>query len=123
MKNHLTIAEQLKLKYHKTVEVTNFKDMLYRSSENFKSRTAFKEKDEQGNIITITYETFKNDVVYLGTDLIKRGFYGHGDRGEHPEVQQAVREHFQAGGARRDRPEGRGGGNDHCDDRRRERAA
>ena len=74
MKNDLTIAEQLKLKYHKTAEVTNFKDMLYRSAENFKSRIAFKEKDENGNIVSITYEEFKNDVVYLGTDLIKRGF-------------------------------------------------
>ena len=74
MKTNLPISEQLKLKYHKTIEVTNFKDMLYRSSENFKSRTAFKEKDENGNIVSITYEEFKNDVVYLGTDLIKRGF-------------------------------------------------
>ena len=74
MKNDLTIAEQLKLKYHKTAEVTNFKDMLYNSAENFKSRIAFKEKDENGNIVSITYEEFKNDVVYLGTDLIKRGF-------------------------------------------------
>lgn len=74
MKNNLPIAEQLKLKYHKTPEVTNFKDMLYNSSENFKSRTAFKLKDENGNIVSITYEEFKNDVVYLGTDLIKRGF-------------------------------------------------
>ena len=74
MKTDLTIAEQLKLKYHKTAEVTNFKDMLYNSAENFKSRTAFKEKDENGNIVSITYEEFKNDVVYLGTDLIKRGF-------------------------------------------------
>lgn len=74
MKTDLTIAEQLKLKYHKTAEVTNFKDMLYNSAENFKSRIAFKEKDENGNIVSITYEEFKNDVVYLGTDLIKRGF-------------------------------------------------
>ena len=74
MKNDLTIAEQLKLKYHKTAEVTNFKDMLYNSAENFKSRIAFKEKDKNGNIVSITYEEFKNDVVYLGTDLIKRGF-------------------------------------------------
>ena len=74
MKNHLTIAEQLKLKYHKTAEVTNFKDMLYNSAKNFKSRTAFKVKDKNGNIISITYEEFKNDVVYLGTDFIKRGF-------------------------------------------------
>ena len=74
MKTNLPISEQLRLKYHKTTEVTNFKDMLYNSSENFKSRTAFKEKDENGNIISITYEEFKNDVVNLGTDLIKRGF-------------------------------------------------
>lgn len=46
MKNNLTIAEQLKEKYHKTKEVTNFKDMLYNSAENFKSRTAFKLKGE-----------------------------------------------------------------------------
>ncbi len=74
MKNNLPIAEQLKLKYHKTAEVTNFKDMLYNSAETFKSRTAFKLKDNNGNIISITYEEFKNDVIYLGTDLLKRGF-------------------------------------------------
>ena len=74
MKKKLSTAEQLKLKYHKTEEVTNFKDMLYNSSKNYKSRTAFKLKDENGNITSITYEHFKNDVIYLGTDLIKRGF-------------------------------------------------
>ena len=65
MKTNLPVSEQLKLKYHKTDEVTNFKDMLYNSAENFKSRTAFKLKDENGNIVSITYEEFKNDVVYL----------------------------------------------------------
>ena len=74
MKKNLPVSEQLKLKYHKTNEVTNFKDMLYNSAENFKSRTAFKCKDKNGNIVSITYEEFKNDVVYLGTDFIKRGF-------------------------------------------------
>ena len=74
MKTNLPVSEQLKSKYHKTENVTNFKDMLYNSGENFKSRTAFKLKNEDGNIVSITYEEFKNDVVYLGTDLIKRGF-------------------------------------------------
>ena len=74
MKNDLTIADQLKTKYHKTKEVTNFKDMLYNSAENFKSRVAFKMKDENEKIYTINYEEFKNDVVYLGTYLIKQGF-------------------------------------------------
>ena len=74
MKENLPIAEQLKKKYHKTEEVTNFKDMLYRSADIYRSRTAFKVKDEKGNIVSITYEQFKNDIVSLGTSLIKKGF-------------------------------------------------
>ena len=74
MENKLNVAEQLKKKYHKTEEVTNFKDMLYRSSDIYHSRTAFKVKDKDGNINSITYAQFKNDVVYLGTQLIKKGF-------------------------------------------------
>ncbi len=34
----------------------------------------FKIKDSDGNIKSITYEQFKNDVVYLGTSLIENGF-------------------------------------------------
>ena len=74
MKEELTVAEKLKKKYHKTEEVTNFKDMLYRSSSIYRSRTAFKLKDNNGNINSITYEDFKNDVIYLGTYLVKNGF-------------------------------------------------
>lgn len=74
MKEKLPVAEQLKKKYHKTEEVTNFKEMLYRSSDIYRSRTAFKLKDETGNVISITYEQFKNDIVALGTSLIEKGF-------------------------------------------------
>ena len=74
MKEELTVAEKLKKKYHKVEEVTNLKDMLYRSGDIYRSRTAFKLKDENGNIKSITYEEFKNDVIYLGTSLIKKGF-------------------------------------------------
>ena len=74
MGKDLTIAEKLKKKYHKTEEVTNLKDMLYRSCDIYRSRTAFKIKDENGNIKNISYEDFKKDVVYLGTNLIKKGF-------------------------------------------------
>lgn len=70
----MTVAEQLKKKYHKTEEVTNFKDMLYRSGDIYRSRTAFKRKDKDGKIYSTTYEEFKNDIVYLGTSLIKKGF-------------------------------------------------
>lgn len=74
MSEKLTIADQLKKKYHKTEEITNFKDMLYRSADIYRSRTAFRIKNKDGNIYSITYEQFKNDVVYLGTSLIKHGF-------------------------------------------------
>ena len=74
MKESLTVAEQLQKKYHKTEEVTNFKEMLYRSSEIYRTRPAFKLKDKDNNIITITYEQFKNDVLNLGTSLLKKGF-------------------------------------------------
>ncbi len=74
MKKNLNTAQQLKQKYHKTEEVTNFKQMLYRSADIYRSRTAFKKKDKDGNIIKVTYEEFKNDIVYLGTSLIKKGF-------------------------------------------------
>ncbi len=74
MSQKLTISEQLKNKYHKTEEVTNFKEMLYRSADIYRSRTAFKKKNSDEKIISITYEEFKNDVIYLGTSLIKNGF-------------------------------------------------
>lgn len=74
MSQKLTISEQLKNKYHKTEEVTNFKEMLYRSADIYRSRTAFKKKNSDGKIISITYKEFKNDVIYLGTSLIKNGF-------------------------------------------------
>ncbi|MGN1269629.1 MAG: AMP-dependent synthetase/ligase [Clostridia bacterium] len=74
MYNIMTIAEQLKNRYHKTEEVTNFKDMLYRSSDLYSSRTAFKVKEPNGEIISITYKEFKDDVVYLGSSLLKKGF-------------------------------------------------
>ena len=74
MKEKTTISEQLKKKYHKTDEVTNFKEMLYRSANIYRSRTAFKLKDENGNIYNISYEEFKDDIVSLGTSLIEKGF-------------------------------------------------
>ena len=74
MKKDEPVYEQLKKKYHKTEEVTNFKDMLYRSGDIYRSRIAFKRKDKDGKIYSTTYAEFKNDVVYLGTSLIEKGF-------------------------------------------------
>ena len=73
MSKKLNIADKLKTKYHKCEEVTNFKDMIYRSAEIYKTRTAFKLKDENGNIYNKTYEELKKEVKELGTDLIEKG--------------------------------------------------
>ena len=74
MNKNEPVYKQLVRKYHKTEEVTNFKDMLYRSGDIYRSRTAFKRKDKDGKIYSTTYAEFKNDVVYLGTSLIEKGF-------------------------------------------------
>ena len=74
MKEKLNVAKQLEKKYHKTEEVSNFKDMIYRSGDIYRNRTAFKIKDNNGEIKYIKYSEFKNDIVHLGTTLIKNGF-------------------------------------------------
>ena len=73
MKNKLNIAEQLKQKYHKCEEVTNFKKMIERSAQIYKTRTAFKLKNKDGEIYSKTYEEVKNDIYALGTELIENG--------------------------------------------------
>ena len=73
MKEKLKIADELKQKYHKCEEITNFKQMLDRSATIFKTRTAFKLKDEKGNIYNKTYEELRQDVTTLGTSLIESG--------------------------------------------------
>lgn len=70
----MNIAQNLAKKYHKTEEITNFKDMIYRSAKVFSSRTAFKLKDKNKNIYTVTYSEFKKDIMALGTALINKGF-------------------------------------------------
>ena len=70
MKNKLNIAKQ---KYHKCEEVTNFKEMIERSAQIYKTRTAFKLKNKDGEIYSKTYEEVKNDIYALGTELIENG--------------------------------------------------
>lgn len=76
MKSALPVSEQLKKKYHRTDNVTNFKELLYRGATLFKDRTAFKLKNENKEIYNITYEKLKNDVIALGTFLINSGLSG-----------------------------------------------
>ena len=73
MKNKLSIAEQLKQKYHKCEEVTNFKEMIERFTEIYKTRIAFKLKNKNGEIYSKTYEEVKDDIFALGTELIESG--------------------------------------------------
>ena len=56
--------------------ITDLKDMLYKSASRFKNKIAFKLKDTTGKIYNVTYEKFKNDVEALGTALAKLGLIG-----------------------------------------------
>lgn len=67
------LSEKLKKKYHKSLEVTDLKDLLYKSATRYTRRPAFKLKDKAGNIYKVTYQKFKQDVVALGTSLISLG--------------------------------------------------
>lgn len=76
MKSNIPVYERLKKKYHKTDDVTNFKELLNRGATLFKDRTAFKLKNENKEIYNVTYEKLKNDVTALGTFLINKGLTG-----------------------------------------------
>ena len=60
----------LKKKYFKVHNVTDLKDMLYKSAKMFKNNDAFRLKDKDGKIYGIKFIEFKNDVEALGTSLI-----------------------------------------------------
>lgn len=68
--------EILNSKLFKVPEISDLKDMLYKSATKFKNKCAFKLKDASGKIYNVTYEKFKNDVEYLGTALAKLGYIG-----------------------------------------------
>lgn len=72
--SQLPISEKLKKKYHKTEEVNDFKQLLERSATIYKTRVAFKLKNDNKEIYNVTYEQLKNDVEALGTYLISQGF-------------------------------------------------
>ena len=73
MGNKPELVQKLESKYMKTYEITDLKDMLYKATEKFSKKPAFKVKDENGKIKEISYEQFKNDVEALGTAMIKAG--------------------------------------------------
>lgn len=61
----------LKTKYFKVHNITDLKDLLYKSAEKFKNRNAFKLKDKNGKIYGVKYIEFKNHVESLGTSLLE----------------------------------------------------
>ncbi len=71
-----TKQEILEKKLFSVPNITDLKDMLYKSANKFKNKFAFKVKDATGKIYGITYEKFKNDVEALGTALEKLGLIG-----------------------------------------------
>lgn len=73
MKKTKTLAEKLAKKYHNAPLVSDLKDLLYKSACKYANRPAFKLKDKVGNIFSVTYKKFKEDVIALGTSLINLG--------------------------------------------------
>ena len=62
-----------KINYFKTYEIEDLKDMLEKTANQNKTKTAFKIKDNNGKIINKTYMDFKKDVQSLSTKLIQMG--------------------------------------------------
>lgn len=71
-----TKQEILEKKLFCVPNISDLKDMLYKSANKFKNKFAFKVKDATGKIYGITYEKFKNDVEALGTAIAKLGLIG-----------------------------------------------
>lgn len=71
-----TKQELLEKKLFTVPNITDLKDMLYKSANKYKNKFAFKLKDATGKIYGITYEKFKNDIEALGTAIAKLGLIG-----------------------------------------------
>ena len=66
----------LKTKYFKIREVVDLKDLIFKSAKMYKKRTAFRLKNKDGKIYSVSYINFKNDIVALGTALLDLGLEG-----------------------------------------------
>ena len=64
-----------KIKYFKTYQITDLKDMLYKMTEKNKNKLAFRVREEN-KIINKTFENFKENVESLATKLIDMGLEG-----------------------------------------------
>lgn len=73
MDNKPELVQKLESKHMKTYEITDLKDMLYKATEKFAKKPAFKVKDKDGKIHEITYAKYREDVEALGTAMLKAG--------------------------------------------------
>ncbi|MBR3153340.1 MAG: AMP-binding protein [Clostridia bacterium] len=74
MKNNQSEIEYLKANYFKRPDYYTLKEMLYDVSEKYSNKTAFRIKNENKEIINITYSEYKKDVEDIGNSLIKNGY-------------------------------------------------
>ena len=63
----------MKINYFKTYPVSDLRDMLFKSAKMHTNKAAFRLKDKNGKIYSITYSEFKRDVEALGTKFIQMG--------------------------------------------------
>ncbi len=78
MKNEKTIPEQLKEKLWKVPEVTDLRDMIFKSAERYGKKGAFELRGKDDKLYNVSYEQVKNDVVSFGTALIEKGLTREG---------------------------------------------
>lgn len=76
MKTEKNISEQLQEKLWKVHNVTDLRDMVFKSSDMFADKPAFEIRNKDGKIEKISYNQLKQDVVSLGTGLIGLGLTG-----------------------------------------------
>ena len=75
MKEKRPISEQLQEKLWSVPNVTDLRDMIYKSSDKFGNKAAFEIKNKDGKIEKISYAQLKQDVVSLGTSLMRTRAY------------------------------------------------
>ncbi len=72
MENKPNLVKQLEKKYHKIYEITDFKDLLYKTYEQHKNQIAFQVKKD-GKIVDISYREYKEDIENLATAFVEMG--------------------------------------------------
>ena len=60
-------------KLYKTIKITDLKDMLNKTKELYKDKTAYKIKNQDGNYTVISHDEIRDMVDYLGTSLVDMG--------------------------------------------------